>query len=92
MGKVVNLPPFETWDTGLSPVAQAAKIIEEAAEVVDAAANSKTPEQMRKRVAYEVMDVMQACCNMLQVCGIDRYQLWEAQRLEQDTQRERGRL
>ena len=97
-GRTINLPPFKTWNTNTLPVGQAAKIIEEAAEVLEEV-NEYTCDTNNERVgyhlrciAYECMDVVQAVCNLMEELGIDRTIMWNAYNTMMESQRERGRL
>lgn len=83
----ITFPVFYAWVDDVSLKEQAIKIIEEAAEVLGAVQNE--PEY---NVVREIIDVIQACCNMLNLMDIPASEIRLACSDELDSQIERGRL
>lgn len=61
-GEIV-LPPIKTFAIEENAKDQALKVLEEAAEVVEAV---KNPDKDLSEKVEEVMDTIQACCNLLE--------------------------
>lgn len=96
----VRIGDVTTWDTGCDECGQARKLLEEAGEVVDAAAvlwgaenYGAGPSEVsaaRAALLRECADAVQATCNLLAV--LDVTDMTEAMRRCERRNRERGRL
>lgn len=96
----VRIDDVTTWDTGCDECGQARKLLEEAGEVVDAAAvlwgaenYGAGPSEVsaaRAALLRECADAVQATCNLLAV--LDVTDMTEAMRRCERRNRERGRL
>lgn len=96
----VRIGDVTTWDTGCNACGQARKLLEEAGEVVDAAAvlwgaenYGAGPSEVsaaRAALLRECADVVQAACNLVSRLGVDDFAPFMA--LCEKRNRERGRL
>lgn len=86
INKRIKLPYIHVFETDCTLKEQALKIVEEAAEVVDAVKSGN-----EDAIAYEIMDVIQAAANLIALKQYSPLDLFEAYKKVLDTNRERDR-
>ena len=86
-GEII-LPPIKTFTIEDNEKCQALKVLEEASEVVEAV---KNPDKDLSELVEEVMDTIQACCNLLELYCVTDSEIEISYRDVVDKNTKRGR-